>query len=143
MRRLVLSALIVAATAAIGCTRVADPAPVVQAAAPGTGLICIWAIQATLLEVGKSCDGPRNLAFEAELARSVSRIEGYALRQSPGGAGGMANYRMQRLERDAAACEPDALEMYREMSRTPPETLRAETERLLASSPAVEWGTCL
>lgn len=121
----------------------AEPPSVAPIWAPTTGLICIWGIEATLLEVGRRCGGPRNIAFDAALADSVSRIEDYARRQSPREAAFMADYRAHQIEHDAEICNADALGMYRDMSTVPAETLRAETDRLLASSPRVEWGACL
>ena len=55
----------------------------------------------------------------------------------------MADYRARLIVGAAQLCHPDALDMYRHMSRAAPEALRGETDRLLASSPAVEWGACL
>lgn len=126
-----------------GSAQMAEPPPGQQIWSPSTGLICIWAIEASLLEVGRRCDGPRNLAFEAELAESVTRIEDYARRQSPQTAAFMADYRARLIEQDAEACNVDALGMYRAMSSISPDRLRGEMEELLASSPPVEWGTCL
>lgn len=132
-------------TAAAGVSGAQTPETPVgrELAGPRTGLICVWAIYATMLEVSRRCEAPRNAAFEAELARSVSQMEEYAERQSQAGANVMASYRARQIEHDAGICHPDALAMYTHMARTPPEAMRSETARLLASSPPVEWGTCL
>ena len=55
----------------------------------------------------------------------------------------MADYRAGQIEGEAQLCHADATGMYAQMTRTTPEAVRGETDRLLASSPRVEWGTCL
>lgn len=144
LRGIALVLLAAAMTAAPGSARIADPpATEPQVAGGRVGLICLWAIHATMAEVGKRCDLARNAPVEAELERSASRIEDYARRQSPAGAALMASYRARQIDGDARLCEPDALTMYRLVTQTTPETVRDETDRLLASSPRVEWGDCL
>ena len=119
------------------------PPPGNRVAGSGTGLICIWAIQTSVLEMGRRCGIPRNPAFEAELERAIGRLEDYARRQSPDGAAFMANYRPRLVDQDAGLCGAEATRMYADMSRATPEAIRTETDRFLATHPSVEWGTCL
>ena len=143
-RGVALALLATAVTVSPGSARMNDP-PAAEPRIVGgrAGLVCIWAIYATLLEVGKRCGGARNDPFEAELERSVSRLEDHARRRSPAGAALMADYRARRIDGDAQLCHSDALGMYAQMARVAPEAVRGETDRMLASSPPVEWGSCL
>jgi hypothetical protein len=136
--------LAAAMTASSGSARMTDP-PAAEPAIVGgrAGLICVWAIYATMSEVAKRCGGASNAPFEAELERSISRLEDYARRRSPAGAVLMSDYRTRHIAGDAQLCHSDALEMHAQMARVAPEAVRGETDRMLASSPPVEWGSCL
>jgi hypothetical protein len=139
-----LGLLAAAMTAWPGRARTADPpAAESDVVGGGAGLICLWAIFATMAEVGRRCDVPRNAPFEAELERSASRLENYARRRAPAEAAFMADYRARQIDGDAQLCSPDALAMYGQMARARPAALRGEADRLLASSPPVAWGSCL
>lgn len=141
-----LALLAAAMTVSPGSARIADPPAAEQEGLGRAGLLCVWAVNASLVEVGRRCGGPRNAPFQAELERSVSRLEDYARRHSTEGAALMAEYRARAIVGDAQLCGSDMLELYQQVSeRAPgaPGTLLGETDRLLASSPPVEWGTCL
>ncbi len=151
MRALVLI-LLAGAMNAPGSTNPTDPPDTAaphpgllgrEAAGSDTGLICVWAIHATVLQVGRQCSVSRSAAVETELARGVAAMEAYARRQSPQGAVVMDRYRATQIDHQAGLCHADPIEMYRQVSQVPPEVIRGETERLLATSPPVEWGTCL
>lgn len=140
----VVALLAAAAAAWPGRTRPADPpAPESQVVAGRPGLLCLWAIYATVAEVGRRCGGARNAPLEAELDRTVLRLEDYARRRAPEQAAFMADYRARQIEADAQLCTADALAFYGEIARATPEALRDDTDRLLGSSPPVEWGACL
>jgi hypothetical protein len=128
-----------------GSARIADPPVAAAREGPrgNAGLICLWGIYAAMVEVGKRCDVARNAAFEAALEGSISSLEDYARLRSPEGAAFMAAYRTHQIEGRARICDPDALRMYEGMSRAPPRAVRREADRLLESSPPVEWGACL
>ena len=143
LRATALALLAAAMAVSPGSARIADPPAAEPQEVGRAGLICVWAINASMVEVGRRCGGPRNAPFQAELERSVARIEDYARRQSRERAASMADYRARLIVGDAHLCHPDALDMYRHMGRAAPEALRGETDRLLASSPAIEWGACL
>jgi hypothetical protein len=144
LRAVALALLAAAMSVSPGSARMYDP-PAAQSevVGPRTGLICVWAIYAAMAEVGRKCGVARNAPFEAELARSVSRMEDYARRQSPEGAAAMADYRARQIDGGAEICVPDGLTMYRQMAQASPDAVRDAADRLLASSPPVEWGTCL
>jgi hypothetical protein len=144
VRPLVLLTLAAAMTASPGSAGVTEPPPVGrEMAGRDTGLICIWGIYASMLEVGRQCEVSRNAAVEAELARSVSLLEDYSRRRSPEGAAHMAAYRARQIDGERRLCHADPIRMYEEFSRVDPALIRRETEGLLAASPPVEWGTCL
>ena len=143
VRTLVLLTL-AAMTASPGSAGVMEPPPVGQEITGGdAGFICIWGVYASMLEVGRQCRVQRIPAYEAELARSVSLMEDYARRRSPEGASHMADYRARQIDGEQRLCHADAEGMYRDLSRADPQLIRADTDRFLASSPPVEWGTCL
>jgi len=140
----VAALLAIAAAAWPGRARPADPPAAESQVVPGRpGLLCLWAIYATVAEVGRSCGGARNAPLEAELGRTVLRLEDYARRQAPEQAVFMADYRARRIEADAQLCTADALALSGEIARATPTALRGDTDRLLGSSPPVEWGACL
>jgi hypothetical protein len=131
-------------SAAPGSARLAEPPAVGQElAGSGTGLVCRWAIYASMLEVGRQCGINRDTAIEAEFARSVSAMEAYARRRSPEGAAMMDSYRARQIDRGRMLCHADALDMYRHIASVDPRDVRADTDRFLAASPPVEWGDCL
>ncbi|HYI49288.1 MAG TPA: hypothetical protein VEX35_12575 [Allosphingosinicella sp.] len=145
--RIAALALLAAAMAVSpGSARIADPPAREQQVVGRAGLLCVWAVNASLVEVGRRCAGARNAPFQAELERSVSRLEDYTRRHSTEGAALMAEYRARQIVGDAQLCHPDTLELYQQASEGAAGALGAllgETDRLLASSPPVEWGTCL
>jgi len=144
LRAVAVALLAAAMTVSPGSARIADPpAGESQLAATNAGLICLWAIYATMAEVGRRCGVDRNPPFEAALERSVSRMEDYARQRSAEGAAMMADYRAHQIDGTAQICVPDARVMYRQMALASPEAVRDAADSLLPSSPPVEWGTCL
>lgn len=111
--------------------------------APHAGLICTWAIAASMVEVGRQCGVQRNAAFETEVARTVSLIEDYVRQRSPEGVGNMADYRARHIDGDRRLCHADPITMYQQLSRADPQMIREDIDRFLATSPPVEWGDCL
>lgn len=113
-------------------------------AAPNVGLICVWAINASMLEVGRRCGVTANPALLGELERSVSRMEDYARRQSPARAADMAAYREREITGDTQLCSSDIVAGYNSVTEQDIARIRQDTDALLARSPAVEWGdTCV
>ena len=142
-RAFLLAALAGSVIAATGNVGVADPSPAEAEPEQGrAGFICLWAIYATMAEVGRRCAGAGNAAADAELERAAARLEDYARRHSPAGAAVMARYRASQIEGHAGICGADALQMHEHIARAAPANLSREIDRLLASSPPVEWGTC-
>jgi hypothetical protein len=108
------------------------------------GLICVWAIHASEVEVGRRCRVTPAPAFQAELESSVARMEDYARRHSPARAAQMAAYRQSEIVGDTRLCDADTVDTYNEFSHLDPARLRRDVDELLARSPAVEWGdTCV
>ena len=114
-----------------------------DARGPNVGLICVWAIHAGMLEMGRRCGVTARPAFLAELERSVARMEDYARRQSPARAADMAAYRQREIVGDTRLCSVDAIASYNDLSGIDLARIRRDTDELLARSPAVELGdTC-
>ena len=108
------------------------------APAPPEGLFCPWAVHANLLEVGRRCGVAANPAAQAELERSVSRMEAYARLQSPARAAYMARYRQREIVGDPRLCSAEAVAFYNEMSQIEPARIRQDTDALLAQSPSLD-----
>lgn len=144
-RRTALALLAAAMTVSPGAAHIADPPAAGPPERPlgSAGLICVWAIYATVAEVGKRCGVARNAPLEAALASSVARIEAYARRRSRAGTEFMAGYRARAIEGDRRLCHSEALRMYEDVAGVRPEAVSGEADRLLATSPPVEWGSCL
>jgi len=152
MRLLVVAATVAALTAAAGARMVAppgneseadraglntvgdNPAPPVQ----GEGLLCPWAIHASLLEVGRRCGVTANPAFQAELERSVSLMEAYARRQSPARAAEMAAWVRREVNGDARLCDAEMVATYNGLGPSELARLRQDTDNLLAGSPSLD-----
>ena len=107
---------------------------------PNVGLICVWAIYANELEVGRRCGVTPSPAFQAELEGAVARMEAYARRQSPARAADMADFRQREMVGDTRLCDPDTVNAYEEFSRLDLARLRGDVDEMLARSPPVEWG---
>lgn len=107
---------------------------------PREGLICVWAIYANILEIGRRCGVTPNPAFQAELEGSVARMEAYARRQSPARAADMAVWRQREIVGDTRLCDADAVRSYDEFARLDLARVRQDVDEMLARSPPVDWG---
>lgn len=104
------------------------------------------AISSAMAEVGRRCMGGRNMFLQAELERSLERLEDFTLRNSDTTPQELARFRRQQGsagEPEAALCEGDALRMYERFEREGPDDLRELTDRHVARPGAPTWGDCL
>ena len=120
-----------------------NPAPT----RPRVGLICVWAIYASLAEIGRRCGVAPRPAAQAALDSAVSRMEAYARTRSPDAAAGMERYKQRDIIGDPRLCSSDMVDAFRRAPRdvdTGIAQAHREIDELLAQSPPVEWGdTCV
>ena len=114
---------------------------------PGEGVICAWAIYTTVAEVGGTCFPRENPALQAELRRSVSRIDAYVLRNSKGATPEqLTAFKRQQGHVGAPAarlCVADAIQLYRSLEKAGAAKLSAGVDAMLARDGEPTWGTCL
>jgi hypothetical protein len=114
---------------------------------PNVGLICVWAIDASLAEIGRRCGVAPTPAVQAALDNAVSRMEAYARVRSPEAAARMERYKQRAIIGDPRLCSSDMVDAFRRPSRdvdTDIAQARRDVDQLLAQSPPVEWGdTCV
>jgi hypothetical protein len=113
---------------------------------PGEGVVCAWAIYAVVAEIGARCfpgDAPE---FQAELNRSVGRIDAYVLKNSK-----MTPEDVARFKRDQGhvgypkelICQGDGLQLYQALKSGGAARLRSATDAAVARPGEPTWGTCL
>lgn len=112
----------------------------------GEGVICSWAIVTVLAEVGDVCFPGQNPALQAELRRSVARIDQYVLRNSKTMTSArMAEFKRQQGHVGAPAsqvCIADAIQLYRSVEKAGAAKLLSGIDTLLARDGEPTWGTC-
>ena len=149
LRLLAVAATTAFLTAAAGARMAAPPGDAPQlntaeinppAPVPREGLICVWAIYANFLEIGRRCGVTPNPAFQTALEGSVARMEAYARRQFPARAAEMAAWRQREIIRDARLCDADSVGSYNDFAQLDPARVRGDVDEMLARSPPVDWG---
>jgi hypothetical protein len=126
-----------------------DPANILperQARPAGEGVICLWGITNAAAEIGRRCRPGQSSAFQAELERSVGRVDAYVLRNSPATAEDIARFkREQGLSEtpQAQLCTGELIAFYDHLAARGPEALRSEVDRLLSRPGPPTWGDCL
>jgi hypothetical protein len=123
----------------------ADSPPESRERALGVGVLCLWGITNGAAEIGRQCRPGQNLAFQAELERSVSRFDDYVLRN------GLTPEQVAQFKREqglsgtpqAALCTGELIAFYNHMSAQGPDGLRSEVDRLVSRPGRPSWGDCL
>lgn len=113
---------------------------------PGEGIICAWAIYAAAAEIGARCFPREAPEFQAELNRSVGRIDAYVLKNSKATPEDVA-----RFKRDQGhvgypkelICKGDGLQLYHSLKSVGAARLRAATDAAVGQPGEPTWGTCL
>ena len=98
-------------------------------------------------EVGDACFPGQNPALQAELRRSVARIDQYVLRNDRSMTSDkMAEFKRQQGHVGAPAaqvCVADAIQLYRSVEKVGAAKLSASVDAILARDGEPTWGTCL
>ena len=155
-RLLAVTAAAAILTATLGARVAAQssPAPDLNAAEANpdlpqanVGLVCMWAIYATLAEIGRRCGVTADPAALVATDREVARMEAYARTRSPEGAAFMERYKQSHIIGDPQLCRSDLVIAFRGAPRDASAaiaTARRDIDALLARSPPVDWGdTCV
>ena len=113
---------------------------------PGVGVLCMWALVNVAAEVGRQCKPGRDVAFQAELDRSVIRFDEFVLRNSDTTPAQMAEFkRVQGMSGVPVAelCRGDPIILYEGMAAAGREGLRSQVDRILERPGPPTWGDCL
>ena len=114
--------------------------------APGEGVICHMGIYNMLAEYGRRCSPPPKPEFQAELERSIVRIDEYVLANSKISRDQIAAFKLKQSRvgaPDASICRADFGEMYQSASKASATELRDSVDKLLARPGEPTWGDCL
>ena len=134
---------------AVSCGTRPDATPKMAAARErpaGEGVICAMGIYNAVAEVGRRCFPGRDAEFQAELGRTVSRIDDYVLANSGWTSEDLARFKREQShvgEPEPIVCSEEMKGFYGHMAATSVETVRTEIDRLLARPGPPTWGTCL
>ena len=104
------------------------------------------AIINAIAEVGRTCFPGRDPEYQAELGRSVARIDEYVLRNSTMTAADVTRFKRDQSLLGAPAselCHGDYPPMYEEAVARGTAVLRSETDRMLARPGQPTFGDCL
>jgi hypothetical protein len=111
------------------------------------GLVCMWALYATIAEIGRRCGVTADPAALTATDREVARMEAYARTQSPGAAAFMERYKQSHIIGNPQLCSSDLVIAFRGAPRDASEAIakaRRDIDALLARSPPVDVGdTCV
>lgn len=138
-----------ATTGSQGSERLASSVPEKVAPyrpAPGEGVICALAIFSAMSEVGSRRFPGEDAEFQSELARSVTRLDEYVLRNSERTIEDLSAFKKEQAHigaPQAAVCHEEAIDMYRHMASRGPERLKSGTDELVARPGEPKWGDCL
>lgn len=123
------------------------PAPqVTREAPPGEGVICAWAIYSLIEEVGRRCAPERFPENQAELRRTVQRLDDYVRANSKLTPEEIARFKTEQANvgaPEAVLCQGDALQMFESLGQTNPVELSRSIDALVARPGTPTWGTCL
>jgi hypothetical protein len=116
---------------------------------PGEGVICAWAIVATVVEMGQRCAPDRHPETQMAFRESLQRFRSYAAENQAGSE--IEGFDIDSLQAqlvdpgtpDAMLCGPDAMQFFEAMISQSPEDIRAMTDRLVERPGPPSWGTCL
>lgn len=124
-----------------------SPTPQATREAPaGEGVICAWAIYSLVEEVGRRCAPERYPEAQAELRRTVQRLDDYVRANSDLTPEQIAQFKSEQAHVGAPEtelCRGDPLEMFEQISRVDPGEMRTGIDALVARPGTPTWGTCL
>lgn len=105
------------------------------------------AIYTVMASVGSKCFPGESPEFQAEIRRSVDRLDAYVSRNAKDFTPqAMAEFKRRQGHTETPAdqlCRSDAVPMYRAMEKGDRTTMSAGLDKLLARDGPPSWGTCL
>jgi hypothetical protein len=112
---------------------------------PGEGVMCALAIYGVVEQVGRRCFPGQDASMQAEIGRSVTKLDRYVL------ANGWTAKDLARFKRDQTwvdeptdkLCKGDPADLYRAMTATDPAELRAGVDAQVSRPGKPSWGDCL
>ena len=124
-----------------------SPAPQVsREVPPGEGVICAWAIYSLIEEVGRRCAPERYPEGQAELRRSVQRLDDYVRANSQLTPEEIARFKSEQAHigaPEAELCQGEPLQMFEGVGQIDPVELSTSIDALVARPGTPTWGTCL
>ncbi|WP_292062937.1 hypothetical protein [Brevundimonas sp. UBA7664] len=97
-------------------------------------------------EVGRRCAPDHYPQAQAELRRTVQKLDDYVRDNSDFTPEEIAQFKSQQAHvgaPEAELCQGDGLEMFEHIARTDPVELSTSIDALIARPGAPTWGTCL
>jgi hypothetical protein len=125
--------------------REAPPPPAARVPPPGEGVICALAIYTLVNEVGGQCFPGGNPEFQAEVGRSVSKLDAFVLRNSDMTRAALAKFKADQGQVGAPKerlCKGDAITLYRALESGGAQRLRSSVDDAVARPGKPTWGTC-
>lgn len=113
---------------------------------PGEGVICTWAIYSLVEEVGRRCAPGRYPEVQAELRRTVQRLDDYVRANSDITPEEIARFKSEQAHvgaPEAELCQGDPLMMFEHVSTIDSVELRTGIDAMTARPGQPTWGTCL
>ena len=149
-RRHFVSLIGIVVTAAFAATFFSDPraeAQGVRTPRPGEGVFCAWAIYTVVTEVGRRCHPGENAEVQAELERSVSRIDAYVVANTnpPVTPQQIEEFKRQQGhlgEPQESLCRGDPDQLYRSITEQGASAIRESVDGLVSQPGEPTWGTC-
>jgi hypothetical protein len=112
---------------------------------PGEGIFCALAIYSVAREVGRQCFPGEDPEYQAELGRSVAKLDAFVLRNSKTTPAELAKFKTdqgQGAPRELL-CKGEAVGIYRAVENGGAERLRTSIDSAVARPGQPTWGTCL
>jgi hypothetical protein len=119
--------------------------PDTAATPPGQGVMCAVAIYGLADQVGRRCFPGQDAAMQAEIGRTVAKLDGYVLTNG-WTAEDLAHFKREQAWVDEPRdklCKGDPVGLYRGMAATNPAELRASVDALVSRPGKPTWGDCL
>ena len=107
--------------------------------------MCALAIYGVADQVGRRCFPGQDAAMQAEIGRTVAKLDGYVLANG-WTAKDLARFKHEQTWVDAThdkLCKGDTVGIYRAIAAGDPAALRASNDALVARPGKPTWGDCL
>lgn len=112
---------------------------------PGVGVICALGIYNAVAEVGRQCFPEQDLAFKAELIRSLAKLDSYVLKNATLTAADLARFKQEQAhvgQPKDLICTDEMSGMYQASVSAGASKLTKHVDALIARPGNLTWGDC-